>query len=95
MPKSAFTVPRGPVVVDIEGSSLTDAERARLQHPLVGGVIIFARNFESRSQIRKLCREIRRLRKPRLLICVDHEGCLLYTSPSPRDKRQSRMPSSA
>ena len=26
----------------------------------------------------------------------DHMGyCLLYTSPSPRDKRQSRMPSSA
>ena len=24
-----------------------------------------------------------------------HYGCLLYTSPSPRDKRQSRMPSSA
>ena len=24
-----------------------------------------------------------------------HDGCLLYTSPSPRDKRQSRMPSSA
>ena len=23
------------------------------------------------------------------------DGCLLYTSPSPRDKRQSRMPSSA
>ena len=23
------------------------------------------------------------------------QGCLLYTSPSPRDKRQSRMPSSA
>ena len=25
----------------------------------------------------------------------DHNTCLLYTSPSPRDKRQSRMPSSA
>ena len=25
----------------------------------------------------------------------DYECCLLYTSPSPRDKRQSRMPSSA
>ena len=25
----------------------------------------------------------------------DYENCLLYTSPSPRDKRQSRMPSSA
>ena len=24
-----------------------------------------------------------------------NKGCLLYTSPSPRDKRQSRMPSSA
>ena len=26
---------------------------------------------------------------------TDNNGCLLYTSPSPRDKRQSRMPSSA
>ena len=26
---------------------------------------------------------------------AEKEGCLLYTSPSPRDKRQSRMPSSA
>ena len=26
---------------------------------------------------------------------VDIKICLLYTSPSPRDKRQSRMPSSA
>ena len=28
-------------------------------------------------------------------ICFARQGCLLYTSPSPRDKRQSRMPSSA
>ena len=27
--------------------------------------------------------------------CARIEICLLYTSPSPRDKRQSRMPSSA
>ena len=26
---------------------------------------------------------------------VEETTCLLYTSPSPRDKRQSRMPSSA
>ena len=26
---------------------------------------------------------------------LSFEDCLLYTSPSPRDKRQSRMPSSA
>ena len=28
-------------------------------------------------------------------IIMLEENCLLYTSPSPRDKRQSRMPSSA
>ena len=28
-------------------------------------------------------------------IDVDHKSCLLYTSPSPRDQRGSRMPSSA
>ncbi|ODT35793.1 MAG: beta-N-acetylhexosaminidase [Lautropia sp. SCN 70-15] len=74
MPKTDSKLSRGPVIVDIEGTALTDAERLRLQHPLVGGVIIFARNFESRAQLKQLCKEIRRLRKPRLLICVDHEG---------------------
>ena len=29
------------------------------------------------------------------LIKAENNICLLYTSPSPRDKRQSRMPSSA
>ena len=29
------------------------------------------------------------------LLKFSSRGCLLYTSPSPRDKRQSRMPSSA
>ena len=28
-------------------------------------------------------------------VVLGRNGCLLYTSPSPRDKRQSRMPSSA
>ena len=28
-------------------------------------------------------------------VMTQNIGCLLYTSPSPRDKRQSRMPSSA
>ena len=29
------------------------------------------------------------------LNCMEHRGCLLYTSPSPRDHKTSRMPSSA
>ena len=32
---------------------------------------------------------------PSLVAVADVNDCLLYTSPSPRDKRQSRMPSSA
>ncbi|MBX3591646.1 MAG: beta-N-acetylhexosaminidase [Burkholderiaceae bacterium] len=67
-------LPRGPVVVDVQGLGLDDAERARLMHPLVGGVILFARNFESRKQVARLCDEIHALRRPKLLICVDHEG---------------------
>jgi beta-N-acetylhexosaminidase len=65
---------RGPVMVDVVGKTLTDEDRQRLSHPLVGGVILFARHFESRAQLCKLTRQIHRLKKPRLLIAVDHEG---------------------
>lgn len=64
----------GPVVVDIEGKSLTAAERARLAHPLVGMVILFARNFASNRQLAELTAEIHALRAPPLLVAVDHEG---------------------
>jgi beta-N-acetylhexosaminidase len=62
------------VIVDVAGTSLTDAERERLVHPMVGGVILFTRNFTDQDQVRALCAEIRALRSPALLICVDHEG---------------------
>jgi len=65
---------RGPVILGIEGTALTDADRARLAHPLAGGVILFSRNFESCAQLEALTASIRALRTPALLICVDHEG---------------------
>ncbi len=64
----------GPVIVDLAGPRLTAAERERLHHPLVGGVILFARSFGSPAQLRALCGEIHALREPPLLIAVDHEG---------------------
>lgn len=64
----------GPVVIDVEGTSLTERERERLRHPLVGMVILFARNFQSPSQLAELTAEIHALRTPSLLIAVDHEG---------------------
>lgn len=66
--------PLGPVMVDIAGTALTEAERIRLRHPSVGGVILFTRNFHSRQQLTELCTEIHALRNPVLLIAVDHEG---------------------
>ncbi|WP_126445473.1 beta-N-acetylhexosaminidase [Sulfuricystis multivorans] len=64
----------GPLMIDINGPALTDAERERLRHPLVGGVILFARNYRDPEQLAALCAEIHDLRTPRLLIAIDHEG---------------------
>jgi beta-N-acetylhexosaminidase len=68
------SMPLGPVIVDVAGLALDDADRQRLCHPLVGGIILFARNFESPAQVKALTAEIRALRDPELIICVDHEG---------------------
>ncbi|MDB5896310.1 MAG: beta-N-acetylhexosaminidase, partial [Rhodoferax sp.] len=62
-----------PVILDIAGTSLVAADRERLRHPLTGGVILFARNWQGREQLTSLCREIKSVRED-LLICVDHEG---------------------
>ncbi|MDB5849061.1 MAG: beta-N-acetylhexosaminidase [Rhodoferax sp.] len=62
-----------PVVLDIAGTSLTAADRLRLEHPLTGGLILFARNWQSRAQLTALCADIKQVR-PDVLVCVDHEG---------------------
>lgn len=64
----------GPLMIDIAGTVMTDAERERLLHPLVGGVILFARNYCDREQLTALCADIHAARTPRLLIAIDHEG---------------------
>ena len=67
-------LPLGPVMADVAGTTLSDAERRRLLHPSVGGVILFTRNYDSPEQLAALCRDIHALRSPHLLIGVDHEG---------------------
>lgn len=62
-----------PLFIDIAGTELTPIDRQRLNHPLVGGLILFARNWDCRAQLSALCSDIKRLR-PDLLIAVDHEG---------------------
>lgn len=67
-------LPFGPLMIDIAGTVLTELDRERLCHPLVGGIILFSRNFADVQQLQSLTAEIHALRQPPLLIAVDHEG---------------------
>lgn len=63
----------GPVMLDVVGLTLDTEDIRRIRHPLTGGVILFARNFQSRAQLMALTTAIRAERDD-VLIAVDHEG---------------------
>ncbi len=67
-------LPLGPLMLDVAGLELTAEDRRRLMHPLVGGVILFTRNYADPGQLMRLTDAIHDLRSPSLLIAVDHEG---------------------
>jgi beta-N-acetylhexosaminidase len=69
-----ISLPRGPLMLDIAGLELSAEDRERIGHPLVGGVILFARNYADPEQLRALTAAIRALRDPPPMIGVDHEG---------------------
>ena len=64
---------QSPLLLDIAGTHLDANDRRRLQHPLTGGLVLFARNWIDRAQLTALTTEVKAIR-PDLLICVDHEG---------------------
>jgi len=68
-----MNISHAPVVLDIAGTTLSPVDRRRLKHPLTGGLILFARNWQSRQQLTELTAEAKAIR-PDLLVCVDHEG---------------------
>jgi len=61
-------------MMDLVATQISAAERELLQNPLIGGVILFTRNFESIEQITALISEIHAVRSPHLLVAIDHEG---------------------
>ncbi|TRZ98624.1 MAG: beta-N-acetylhexosaminidase [Rhodocyclaceae bacterium] len=68
------TLPLGPLMIDVAGLELSGLDRERLVHPLVGGVILFARNYRDTVQLGALCASIHDLRDPALPIAIDQEG---------------------
>jgi beta-N-acetylhexosaminidase len=64
----------GPLMIDLEGTSMTAEEREMLRHPLVGGVILFTRNYSDPEQLSALVADIHSVRSPPLIAAVDHEG---------------------
>ena len=64
----------GPIMLDVVGTELSADDVRRLQHPLVGVVILFKRNYENNEQLKALTASIHAVRQPPLLIAVDHEG---------------------
>lgn len=71
---TATSLTNGPLIISLTGTVLSPEETKRLLHPLVGGVILFTRNFESSAQLSLLTQSIRALDRAPLMICVDYEG---------------------
>ena len=64
----------GPLMVGVEGRSLSVQEREWLAHPSVGGVILFSRNYVDPVQLTDLVASIKAIKSPELLVAVDQEG---------------------
>ncbi len=71
------------LIVDIEGTELTQEDKEILKHPAIYGVILFSRNFKNIEQIKKLNKEIKSLKNPELLIAIDHEGGIVQRIKEP------------
>jgi len=61
-------------MVGVSGLTLSAEEREMLRHPLIGGVILFTRNYQNPEQLAALVTAIHGLKDSPLLVAVDHEG---------------------
>ena len=64
----------GPLMIDLAGTSVSAEEYELLRHPLVGGVILFTRNFAGPEELTALVSAIHAARTPALIVAVDQEG---------------------
>lgn len=64
----------GPLWIDVAGYELDAEDKEILQHPTVGGVILFSRNYYDNEQLLALNKSIRQAANRPILIGVDQEG---------------------
>ena len=74
MTSNSETLNKRSLFVCVASTTLTEIEKERIAHPLIAGVILFSRNFESSEQVNELIRELRASSPNELLITVDNEG---------------------
>lgn len=67
-------LPIGPIMLDVMGLTLTQAEKEKINHPNTGAVILFSRNYQNPEQVTELINAIRAARNGDILIAVDQEG---------------------
>ena len=60
-------------MLDVAGTTLSDADIRRIDHPMTGGIILFARHFQDRAQLVALTDAIRAIRDD-ILIAVDRKS---------------------
>lgn len=60
-------------MIDLFGTEVSPEEKVLLQHPNVGALILFSRNFLHPEQLKQLIASVRDIR-PDIFIAVDHEG---------------------
>lgn len=64
----------GPLMLDLEGLTLNSREMDLLKNPMIGGLILFSRNYASVNQVADLCMAVREETAGDIIIAVDHEG---------------------
>lgn len=83
------------LLIGVAGTELSAQERDWLQHDAVAGVVLFTRNFASRTQVAALSASIRAAAPRPVLICVDqkagaYSGSATVTAPRRRCRASAR-----